>query len=160
MRHVILFASAVLILPACQTAGRGAQDQHHRAIEMTAPDSQISHAENPTVTDGDKYHVIMENDRVRVLEFQDHPGDVTHQHRHPDSVLVAMSAYTRTITFPDGTSKVRTFAIGDIVWIPAQTHSGKNTGSTDSHAMLIEMKEFKSFPPPSAEVPGAKNSAP
>jgi len=32
---------------------------------------------DPTCTDPDKYRVIFENDRVRVLEYSDLPGDKT-----------------------------------------------------------------------------------
>lgn len=42
---------------------------------------------DPAVTDGDKYKVIMENERVRVLEYRDSPGQRTSPHFHPDYVL-------------------------------------------------------------------------
>ena len=32
---------------------------------------------DPVITDGDKYKVILENDRVRVLEYRDSPGQRT-----------------------------------------------------------------------------------
>ncbi len=44
-------------------------------------------ADDPTHTDGDKYKVVFENEKVRVLEYKDLPGEKTHQHRHPDFVL-------------------------------------------------------------------------
>jgi hypothetical protein len=44
-------------------------------------------AEDPTRTDPEKYKVIFENDRVRVLEYRDEPGEATRPHRHPDSVM-------------------------------------------------------------------------
>ncbi|MGZ8512272.1 MAG: hypothetical protein ACXWWL_02420 [Candidatus Limnocylindria bacterium] len=37
---------------------------------------------DPTQTDPDKYAVIFENERVRVLEYKDRPGDRTSPHRH------------------------------------------------------------------------------
>ena len=43
--------------------------------------------DDPVCTDPDKYEVIFENDRVRVLEYRDQPGGRTHPHRHPDSVM-------------------------------------------------------------------------
>ena len=42
---------------------------------------------DPTQTDPDKYKVVFENERVRVLEYRDQPGDRTSPHRHPDSVM-------------------------------------------------------------------------
>ena len=50
---------------------------------------------DPTVTDPDKYKVIFENDRVRVLDCTDAPGDRTNVHNHPDSVMIALSTYRR-----------------------------------------------------------------
>jgi hypothetical protein len=46
-------------------------------------------ARDPTETDPDKYKVVFENERVRVLEYRDGPGDRT-PHRHPDSVTYTL----------------------------------------------------------------------
>lgn len=37
---------------------------------------------DPAVTNRDHYQVVVENDRVRVLEYTDQPGDVTTPHEH------------------------------------------------------------------------------
>ena len=143
MREIFAVAIIVVALSGCGSpAGRGHDVQSGRGTVMMPPAVATAHpdAANPTITDGDKYHVILENERVRVLEFRDQPGAITHQHSHPDSVLVTTSAYTRKITFGDGTTKTRSFAAGDVVWIPAQTHVGENVGTSDSHAILIELK--------------------
>lgn len=39
---------------------------------------------DPVVTDGDKYKVVLENERVRVLEYRDSPGQRTTPHYHSD----------------------------------------------------------------------------
>jgi quercetin dioxygenase-like cupin family protein len=95
---------------------------------------------NATTTDPDKYHVVMENEHVRVLRYHDEPGTRTHQHRHPDSVLYALSSFRRRLHFPDGTSRDREFSAGDVMWIPAQTHVGENIGTTDTEVLLVELK--------------------
>lgn len=38
---------------------------------------------DPAVTNPDLYTVVFENDRVRVLEYHDRPGDRTTPHGHP-----------------------------------------------------------------------------
>ena len=43
---------------------------------------------DPIETNPDLYKVVFENERVRVLEYQDVPGDRTTPHGHPDSVMV------------------------------------------------------------------------
>ncbi len=49
-------------------------------------------AADPVCTDPDKYQVIFENDRVRVLEYRDLPGGKTLPHQHPDSVMYTLSS--------------------------------------------------------------------
>lgn len=102
--------------------------------------SSVAHAQDPVHTDGDKYRVKVENERVRVLEYKDRPGEKTHEHRHPAFVLVALSAFRRKLTLPDGKAMVREFKAGDVFWSDAQTHIGENIGDTDTHVIMIEMK--------------------
>ncbi len=97
-------------------------------------------AADPIETDGEKYKVRFENDRVRVLEYRDAPGQKTKQHDHPAFVLFALSPFKRTITLPDGKVLTREFKAGDMVQSGAQTHIGENVGSTPTHVIMIEMK--------------------
>ena len=96
--------------------------------------------QDPAFTDGDKYHVVLDNSNVRVLRYSDRPGGKTHQHRHSEFVLYALSPFRRRLTFPDGTSKERDFAPGDVIWMPEQTHIGENTGTTDTEVLIVEIK--------------------
>lgn len=98
-------------------------------------------AQDPIVTDGDKYKVIFENDRVRVLEYRDLPGETTHQHRHPAFVLYALNEFKRTITLPDGKVLAREFKPGEVLWSDAQTHIGSNVGQTPTHVIMVELKD-------------------
>jgi len=95
---------------------------------------------DPTHTDGDKYHVLLENEHVRVLRYHDQPGDKTQLHRHPDFVMYALAPFRRRLIAPDGSQRIREFASGDIAWMPAQEHAGENVGSTPTDCLLIEMK--------------------
>jgi hypothetical protein len=97
-------------------------------------------ADDPTKTDGEKYKVRLENDRVRVLEYRDLPGEKTGQHRHPAFVLYAVAPFKRRITLPDGRAMMREFKPGDVMWSDAQTHVGENVGDTPTHVILIELK--------------------
>jgi hypothetical protein len=97
-------------------------------------------AQDPTQTDGDKYKLKFENDKVRVLEYRDQPGEKTHQHRHPAFVLFALGPFKRQITLPNGKILVREFKAGDVLWSDAQTHIGENIGNTPTHVMMVEMK--------------------
>lgn len=98
-------------------------------------------AQDPLQTDGDKYKLLKENDRVRVLEYRDQPGEKTHQHRHPAFVLYAMSPFKRKLTLPDGKTMVREFKAGDVLYSDDQTHIGENVGTTPTHVIMVELKE-------------------
>jgi hypothetical protein len=97
-------------------------------------------AADPTVTDGDKYHAILENDRVRVLRYQDKPGDKTRPHHHVEFVLCALSTFRRRLIFPDGSVRERDFKRGDVIWMPDQIHTGENIGTTDTDVIIVENK--------------------
>jgi quercetin dioxygenase-like cupin family protein len=95
---------------------------------------------DPVVTDGDKYKVILENERVRVLEYRDSPGQRTSPHRHPDYLLCALSAFPRRLILTDGREAVREFRPGEVAFGKAQSHIGENIGSTDTHVLIVELK--------------------
>jgi beta-alanine degradation protein BauB len=95
---------------------------------------------DPTVTDPDNYRVVFENDRVRVLEYRDEPGQKTHPHEHPDSVMYTLSTFDRRLIGSDGDTRDLTMSAGETRWLDAQTHSGENIGSTATHVLFVELK--------------------
>ena len=97
-------------------------------------------AQDATQTDGDKYRILLENEQVRVLEYRDLPGAVTHQHRHPAFVLYAVAPFKRKLLLPDGRTLIREFKAGDVIYSDAQTHTGENIGDTPTHVIMVEMK--------------------
>ena len=96
---------------------------------------------DPTVTDPDKYKVVFENERVRVLEYRDEPGQKTSPHEHPDSLMYTLSGFERRLIGGAGESRDVTLAPGQVRWLDAQTHSGENIGDTSTHVIFVEMKE-------------------
>lgn len=110
---------------------------------------------DPACTDPDNYQVIFENDRVRVLEYRDRPGDKTHPHQHPDSVMYTLSAFQRRLHAYPGTRDV-VMEAGRAHWLPAQTHAGENIGSTVTHVLFVELKDASANGP--ADRDGASRS--
>ncbi|HEY3472040.1 MAG TPA: cytoplasmic protein [Amycolatopsis sp.] len=95
---------------------------------------------DPADTNPDLYRVVFENERVRVLEYLDRPGDRTAPHRHPDSVMVTLSSFSRRISA--GGREVRVdLPAGQVRWLSAQEHSGENVGTTPTHSIFVELKE-------------------
>jgi hypothetical protein len=97
--------------------------------------------EDPLVTDGDKYSVILENERVRVLRYHDEPGDKTLSHYHPDYVLYAESSFKRRLTFPDSKNVEVDVKAGSVVWMKGHIHIGENIGDTNTDVIIVELKE-------------------
>ena len=97
-------------------------------------------AQDPVHTDGDKYKVLFENDRVRVLEYRDKPGEKTTMHKHPAFVLYALGPFKREIELPGGKVLSREFKGGEVLWSESQAHIGKNVGDTPTHVIMVEMK--------------------
>jgi hypothetical protein len=95
---------------------------------------------DPVVTNSDFYAVLFENDRVRVLEYLDAPGDATSVHEHPDSVMVTLSSFRRRLVHADQERDVQ-IPSGTASWLPAQQHRGENIGDTETHAVFVELKE-------------------
>lgn|GEM_PF-1160162 len=110
------------------------------AIACVGAASAQSSELDPVHTDGDKYHLLFDNQLVRVLRYHDEPGAITHPHHHPCFVLYALSPFERELTFPDGSRRTRVFQQGDVAWNPAQSHVGHNIGQTSTEALLIEVK--------------------
>jgi hypothetical protein len=97
-------------------------------------------AQDPIHTDGDKYKVLLENERVRVLIYNDKPGDKTHLHQHPTFVVYALAPFKRRLTLGDGRQVEREFRAGDVLYSNGEQHIGENVGTTPTQVLLVEIK--------------------
>lgn len=113
-----------------------ATDSSPDSPEPSTPDG----ATDPAVTDPELYRVLFENDRVRVLEYRDSPGDSTHPHQHPDSVMYTLSSFSRRLR-AGGREVEVDLPAGQVRWVSAQEHSGVNIGHTQTHSLFVELKE-------------------
>jgi quercetin dioxygenase-like cupin family protein len=95
---------------------------------------------DPVETNPDHYTVVFENDRVRVLEYTDKPGDRTTPHEHPDSVMYTLSSFRRRLIHGEEQRDVELSA-GGAFWVPAQQHAGENIGDSETHTVFVELKE-------------------
>jgi beta-alanine degradation protein BauB len=95
---------------------------------------------DPAKAASDVYKMVMENDRVRVLEVNFKPGQATVMHRHPDHVVYVLADYSLDIMLPDGSSQKVPLKAGQTLWIGAGPHAAKNIGKTEGRALVIELK--------------------
>ena len=98
---------------------------------------------DPVTSNPDHYKVVFENDRVRVLEYTDQPGDRTTPHHHPDSVMYTLSTFRRRLVSGEAHRDVEMLA-GTANWLPAQEHHGENIGETPTHVIFVELKSTES----------------
>jgi beta-alanine degradation protein BauB len=95
---------------------------------------------DPVTTNPDHYRVVLENERVRVLEYRDAPGDRTTPHGHPDSVMHTLTSFRRRL-YAEGGERDVEIAAGTTAWLPAQEHAGHNIGDTPTHVIFVELKD-------------------
>jgi hypothetical protein len=95
---------------------------------------------DPIEVSPDLYHLVFENDRVRVLEYIDQPGDSTGVHSHPDSVMITLSSFKRRLSSGGREVEVEMPQF-QARWLDAQEHAGMNIGPTMTHTFFVELKE-------------------
>jgi beta-alanine degradation protein BauB len=100
-------------------------------------------ADDPVRSNPELYRVVMENERVRVLEYRDQPGDRTAPHSHPDSVMITFTSFRRRLVHGERQAEVELDA-GTVRWLDAQEHAGENIGQTETHSFFVELKEARS----------------
>jgi hypothetical protein len=97
-------------------------------------------AEDAVKVSPDKYRVVFENEKVRLLEYRDKPGDVSKMHSHPAHLVYVFDAAKRKFLFADGKTAVVDLKAGDTIWGDAYEHAGENIGTTETHALIFELK--------------------
>jgi quercetin dioxygenase-like cupin family protein len=97
---------------------------------------------DPTVTNPEHYRVIFENEKVRVLEYTDQPGDRTTPHEHPDSVMYTLTSFRRRLVSGEMQREVE-IESGTASWLPAQEHHGENIGETATHVIFVELRDTR-----------------
>lgn len=88
----------------------------------------------------DLYKVLLENDRVRVLETRYGPGVKSAMHSHPDLVAVAVTSSKAKLTLADGQTLDIDLQAGESLFVEAQEHTVENTGTSGLHIILVELK--------------------
>jgi len=109
-------------------------------------------AQDPVPLYPDNYKVVLENERVRVLDFQLRKGAKEDFHAHPAAVTYVLTPFKIRFTFPDGSTRVREAKAGEVFYGDALTHASENIGDTDAHGLLIEMNPAAKSMPSEADL--------
>lgn len=100
-------------------------------------------AQDPVTSDPRSFRIVVENDRVRVLEYRSGPGlGVCGQgvHYHPERVTVTLTEAKVRISNAEGRTAVRELPAGQVFYAPAETHSVENVGGSGTRIYIIELK--------------------
>lgn len=99
-------------------------------------------AQDPSTADPRSFRVVLENDRVRVLEYKSRPGlGVCGQgmHYHPAHVTVSLTGAKLKKT----ENGIVTFPVvppGHVFFAEAETHSAEVIGGSGTRIYIIELK--------------------
>lgn len=97
-------------------------------------------AQDMAVTAGKNAKVLLDNEKVRVLEISIAPGASTGMHSHGDNIVYYVTGGKAMQTMGDGATKERTTQAGEVLWSGPVTHDTRNTGKAAVKALVIELK--------------------
>jgi quinol monooxygenase YgiN/quercetin dioxygenase-like cupin family protein len=113
-------------------------------------------AQDPVPRYRENYKVLVENDRVRVLDFRLRKGATEEFHTHPAHVLYVLEPFKIMFKLPGDRTATREAKAGDVLFSEAVMHSPTNIGDTDAHGILVELKGSP-FKPATAEGQAPRN---
>jgi len=109
------------------------------AVSGAAP-AQPDAGRDPLALYPENYRLLLENERVRVIDFRLARGAREDAHTHPPHVVHVLTGFKIRFTFPDGSTAIRETRAGDVLWSEAVTHASENIGDSDAHGILVEPK--------------------
>ena len=98
-------------------------------------------AQDLATTAGKNAKVVLDNEKVRVIELQMAPGQSTGMHSHGDNLVVFLSGGSAVQTMEDGSTKAMDRKPGEVLWSGPVVHDTKNTGKTQVRTLVIELKD-------------------
>lgn len=84
--------------------------------------------------------VLIDNDKVRMMEVEFAPGDVAPWHHHPNYITYILSDGQLEVTIKGKQPEIANVRTGGYMYSPAETHMVKNTGTTPVKLLIIELK--------------------
>lgn len=88
------------------------------------------------------YNLLMENEKVRVMDMRLKPGQKSPMHNHPsDHVVYVFKDVKLKLSFPDGKSDEFELKAGQVLWMDAGSHETENIGVTEGHNLVTELKK-------------------
>ena len=86
------------------------------------------------------YKVLLDNDQVRVLEYRLKPGEKEVMHSHSPGIVYGFNDTKVRSTLLDGKATESAGTAGSVSWRNSITHALENIGTTEVHALAVELK--------------------
>lgn len=103
-------------------------------------------ADDPLKVAPDMYHLLFENNEIRVMKVDFKPGQKIAKHSHPDHHVIVSKPGTLRIWKEDGSSSDVALKKDEVLWIPAETHWAENIGKTEIQLLVNERKSTNHAP--------------
>ncbi len=94
----------------------------------------------------DVYSLVMENERVRVMNAKFKPGQKAVMHSHPDHVIYVLKNAKLKITVPGGQSSEIDLKTGQAIWMQSGQHAAENIGGPEANDLVVELKKDRNTP--------------
>lgn len=115
------------------------------AISSAASAQTPAEEIDPVVVSPDMYKVLLENQHVRVVEYEVLPGQKDNWHTHPAKVSYIVAGGSLRITPEQGESFIVEEKTGSTTWFEAVgKHFGENVGQTPVRIVFVEIKGAES----------------
>ncbi|MDD4969416.1 MAG: cupin domain-containing protein [Paludibacter sp.] len=99
------------------------------------------YAQDPVKVASNVYKkVVLDNEKVRVIQVEFAPGEVAPWHKHPTHVIYVLAGGKIEITDKGKKPMEMELKAGDAMYMAAVTHMAKNVGKTTIKLVVTEMK--------------------
>jgi quercetin dioxygenase-like cupin family protein len=99
-------------------------------------------SQDPVKVAPNHFKVLLENERVRLLDFHSKAGEKIPMHSHPAYIAYGIAGAGKTkFTTPDGKVREAPAEPGRAAWNEAETHASEFVGTGEVHVLMVELKE-------------------
>ena len=100
-----------------------------------------ANAQDPVQVSPEIYKLILDNDQVRVIEYQAGPGQSDQMNSLPQRLTYTLTPVKLKVVAPDGNITNVEAKEGEVYWQGPVTHSIKNVGKMEAKMLIVEIKE-------------------
>src|SRR5262245_48787877 len=101
----------------------------------------VALAAGATAQDSGVFKVLLDNDRVRVLQASFKPGDKLPTRNYPNHLLYTLTDGTLVFVPSGRTGYEVNFKAGEAMWFPPLARATENDSDQDVRVLIVELKE-------------------